>query len=80
MRQALTNRAAMITYGPISFEEMHGKSISLLDAKPVTTEPTPKLIRVTDIYDCLFILALNECKTFFVSLVTQVAVAPNEAR
>lgn len=58
---------AIITYGPLSFDVMLGKSIHLVESS-VESEKRPTSIRVVDVFGCDHNLDLRQCQTYFVTL------------
>jgi len=57
----------LITYGPISFDDIQGKSVSMLNQNSIDVK-APSTVQIVDEWSCTYILALSECKTFIVSL------------
>jgi hypothetical protein len=58
---------ALITYGPMSYEGLQGKSISLLQSSLSATD-APPVVQIVDEWGCTFLLELQTCDTYFVSI------------
>ncbi|KAF2868113.1 hypothetical protein BDV95DRAFT_580271 [Massariosphaeria phaeospora] len=53
----------IFTYGPVTFEELAGKSIK----QKAEASKGPDTVHITDLAGCLHILDMRECGTYFVS-------------